>query len=312
MYTASETIYMRCVSPLHAGVGTDLGVVDMPIQRERHTKLPKVESSGVKGCFRDALERKKTDDNLDLVKVIFGPEKSGDEHAGSVCFTDARLLLFPVRSAKGIFAYATCPYVILRYIEDSNIQTTWSNIKANTVSGKGLLVGNAGKAVLEEYAFTVEGNEDTKNLAEHLCRCLKLSDERSELLKNNLIVLSDDDFIDFTVHNTEIMTRIRIDNETGTVASGGLFTEEFLPAESVLYNLCMASSIFLPADKRENCQLLREFNEDKNNGKSEGAFILEKLLSLTPDVIQLGGDATLGKGIVKVTWGGVGDDSCEG
>ena len=37
MYQHSDPIYLICETPLHAGSGDDLGIVDLPIQRKRHT-----------------------------------------------------------------------------------------------------------------------------------------------------------------------------------------------------------------------------------------------------------------------------------
>ena len=48
---------MYAVTPCHAGSGSALGVVDLPIQRERHTNWPVIQASGVKGAFRANFER---------------------------------------------------------------------------------------------------------------------------------------------------------------------------------------------------------------------------------------------------------------
>lgn len=39
------------VTPLFAGSGQAIGAVDLPIQRERHTRWPMVQASGVKELF---------------------------------------------------------------------------------------------------------------------------------------------------------------------------------------------------------------------------------------------------------------------
>jgi CRISPR-associated protein Cmr4 len=56
MYKKAKTFFMVLETPLHAGSGADLGIVDLPIQRERHTGIPKIEASGLKGCIREAFE----------------------------------------------------------------------------------------------------------------------------------------------------------------------------------------------------------------------------------------------------------------
>ena len=100
----------------------------------------------------------------DDVILTFGPEK-GDLHAGALGFTDARLLLFPVKSVKGVFAWVTCPAVLERFKHDLSIcQPTCIKFvdipTADTVPTNccDLIVKNDGndkKIVLEEYTFPV-------------------------------------------------------------------------------------------------------------------------------------------------------------
>ena len=42
---------MYGITPCHAGSGSSMGIVDLPIQRERHTNWPVIQSSGVKGAL---------------------------------------------------------------------------------------------------------------------------------------------------------------------------------------------------------------------------------------------------------------------
>ena len=56
MYKIARPLFFRCITPMHVGCGSDLGIVDLPIQREKHTGYPKIESSGIKGCIREDFE----------------------------------------------------------------------------------------------------------------------------------------------------------------------------------------------------------------------------------------------------------------
>ena len=56
MFKRALPFFIRVITPLHAGTGQELGVVDLPIQRERHTGFPKVEASGLKGSIREVFE----------------------------------------------------------------------------------------------------------------------------------------------------------------------------------------------------------------------------------------------------------------
>ena len=63
MFENTSIAIMYAVTPCHAGSGSSLGVVDLPIQRERHTNWPMIQASGVKGAFRANFERFKN--NID-------------------------------------------------------------------------------------------------------------------------------------------------------------------------------------------------------------------------------------------------------
>lgn len=106
-----KPFFIKVVTPLHAGSGSDLGVVDMPIQRESHTSFPKIEASSLKGSIRSEFTSKNSEEEAEK---IFG---RGDD-AGKLGFSDARILFFPVKSVKGVFAYITCPMVLDRLKED--------------------------------------------------------------------------------------------------------------------------------------------------------------------------------------------------
>jgi CRISPR-associated protein Cmr4 len=308
MYANVKPVFFKCLSGLHAGSGADLGVVDLPIQRERHSSLPKIESSGVKGCIREEFEQIKDGLPDDFVNIAFGPEDNGDKHSGAVAFTDARLLLFPVRSARGVFAYATCPYVLNRLKTDFALAKLEIQdfVPADTaqVSGKALFIPNNNKVVLEEFTVTAKQTEYAKNLSDSIVKWMRLDGYWAEMVKNNLIVLSDDDFADFTKNNTEIITRVKIDNNTGTVAKGALFTEELLPAETVLYSLVMTSSIFLSEEQKKDSYTYLEYKlECEKENIGEGKYLITTIAEKMPEYMQLGGDATIGKGLVRVTVG---------
>jgi CRISPR-associated protein Cmr4 len=148
--------------------------------------------------------------------------------------------------------------------------------------------------VLEEYTFTVKKDNETSKLASWLSEKLfthaGIEPFWKNHLSNNLVVLSDDDFTDFVTLSTEVITRIKINNDTGTVQTGALFNEEYLPAESVLYSLVMAANEFIDKAKLE-----------KRGGARKEATEIMSFFETTIEQIsylQIGGNATLGKGIV--------------
>ncbi len=285
---------------MHAGSGSDLGIVDLPIQRERHTGYPKVESSSLKGSLRMAFEESENKDkkyNDSDIYHTFGPEEG--DYASSLGFTNAGILLFPVKSMKGIYAWITCENILdkfrsnLRYCgidmpslpkEVSIPQDTDLAIKTKS--------GNS-KIVLEEYAFDVEKSKECSDLAEWISQIIfpndPIFDYRRDKLKKDMVVLDDDEFRDFVNMSTEVVTRTKINVCTGTVQKGALFTEEYLPAESILYSLVMSSSIH----EKET-----EKGIFKSKSSKEEDISMEFFQNYLPGTVQMGGDATIGKGIV--------------
>ncbi len=284
-----------------------MGVVDLPIQRERHTGFPKFEASSLKGSLREAFERSGADEIT--IHRVFGYDddaasekvrphfKDNAQFAGAIGFTDARLLLFPIKSMKGVFAWITCKRVLKQF--QSDMQLVNPDFKIVELDGDHLKeetylfssqskVREGDSVILEEYTFRVS-NElnglvgiNGVNFPDWLAKKLFNDDGSywSEKIKKDIVVLPDNDFKDFVNLSTEVITRTKIDNTTGTVAQGALFNEEYLPSESILYSLVLTA----PEFKKEN----RLSEEDVSS------FFSKNL----PSVIQIGANATLGKGIV--------------
>ena len=306
MYRTSKPLFLVTQTSLHAGSGDALGVVDLPIQRERHTDFPKIEASSLKGALREAFEEKfpKRHEDPNII-AVFGRE-DGDAGAAAIGMTDARLLLFPVKSMKGVFAWVTCPRVLKQLERDFNLTPEYKTFKINGLSdlnvGACFLMNDrattlkvgVGNILLEEYAFTSSGISLTvgeQPLQNWLVEKLGF-DANTEVywhnkMLNDIVVLSDDDFKDFVNLSTEVITRIKIDNNTGTVAAGALFTEEYLPSESILYSIILASPEFKKEEER------RQLGDEN----AIMGFFETNLSSIS--IIQLGGNATLGKGILR-------------
>ena len=139
--------------------------------------------------------------------------------------------------------------------------------------------------ILEEYQISVSKENNTQKIADFLATQLN-----NEEIKEKLIVLSDDDFKDFITLSTEVITRTKIDNKTGVVATGALFTEEYLPSETVMYSLALASPTMVKITQIQNLS-----TDDE---------VMEFFTQTIPNIIQIGGNATIGKGIVSITIGG--------
>ena len=295
MYKKSEIFYIHTITPTHVGSGQDLGIVDMPIQRESHTGFPKIEGSSLKGSVREAFESSDKDEikihltfgydetnASDDAKKIFKDEKQ-KQYAGALGFSDARILLFPIKSVKGVYAYVTSREVLKRFKRDLEICEAKESIEIpsdNSITEVSKIKIKDNIVILEEYSFEVKTDEKTTKLAEFLSKETEIDE-----IKEKLVILEDEVFKDFVTQFTEVITRTKIDNSTGTVKDGALFTEEYLPAETVMYSLVMASPIFAPVEDKQGLE-----NEDD----------VLNFFKECPEIIQIGANATIGKGICKI------------
>jgi CRISPR-associated protein Cmr4 len=311
MFLKQKPLFLWVETPLHAGSGSDLGFVDLPIQREKHTGFPKIEASVIKGCLRESFENKLERENTELT-LAFGPENTNEAHAGALGFSDARLLLFPVKSVKGVFAWITCPQILVRFKRDMelcDITTTVKMPPKETAPKEcGLFVKN-NKIVLEEYTFSVTKAEEdgaTTMFAEWLKNNVAKDMEQfwKDKIGKDVLVLPDEDFKDFVTMSTEVIARTKIDDFTGTVAKGALWYEEYLPVDSILYSRVFSGTVFKVKDKDKGKFEVKP--EEIKNGEKTTELEAKKIMDFFTEnldpILQIGGNATIGKGFVRTVF----------
>jgi CRISPR-associated protein Cmr4 len=303
---SAEICVFFALTPVHAGSGQSLGAVDLPIQRERHTAWPHIQSSGVKGAFRDWFQRyyeasgsNCTDKEIqagELTQQVFGREEGSgskdsndnnsgktDGNAGAVVITDARLLAFPVRSNVAPFVWVTCPAVLARLNRDINLVSgkkclpeiiSCSSDHYIPIKGE-----DYGDVVLEDLAVSPENrNNSTEKINDIFTSiCSQISDR--------LLLISDENFSFLVQCATEIQAQIRINQDTGTADDGSLRYQEFLPSDSILYSLIFFSGERTLSDKGLKSDIIKSCVKTSINSH-----------------IQIGGDMTTGKGLMEVNW----------
>ncbi len=273
---------IRAVTELHCGVGQGLDDIDLPTAKEALTGLPVVPGSTVKGVLRDHYGVKDKADDL----AAFGPPPEKVEHASALHFTDARLLFLPVRSFSGVFACVTSPLVLRRLFRDlehaDDMALDFPPLpelevgESVVVAGSPLVTG--GKLLLEELDLAVRGpSPQWRTFFESL---LTTAWDRETVLPRLAIV--HDDVLTFLCETAlPVRAHIRLDPDTGTVATGALWYEESLPSETLLFGLVMAN-----ASRREECGHDAKWFLDRYGS---GELFL-----------QFGGKATTGKGLCEM------------
>ncbi|MBN2965380.1 type III-B CRISPR module RAMP protein Cmr4 [Sulfurospirillum sp. T05] len=261
-----------------AGTGQNLGTIDLPIMREAPTGYPVIFGSALKGAMRAKMEK---DVNENVAKWVFGDDaKGGSEYAGALIVSDARILLLPVRSMTTHFKLVTCPYVLERFKKDALMVGKKLNWNVPTVGEEEVLVvaGGEDKLYLEEYALSVE----KKNLDAVIEALAKVMDEGAEeVLKQQLVIVSDSMFGHLSQFATPVNAHIKINNANKTVQKGALWYEESLPPETVLYSVLIANSA------------------RDNSGNDRDATKAQMRALLHGKYLQVGGNETVGMGWCK-------------
>lgn len=280
-------VHYRCVTPLHVGCGQDVGLVDLPVIRERVTGYPIIPGSGLRGVFRNRTELKSGPDAIRL----FGAENA--ETAGCIVVTEARLLLFPVRSSPGVFRWLTCPHVIERYRRDcayfvnspvASLPTLGTSLPAE---GE-YLARAAGSTFLEEYEFTAKVGSWTFPAIQGIDLSL-------------VLLVTDVDFFHFATYATVVTQHNRL-TSAKTVANGQLFSVEAVPPEAVFYGFLGATRSRVPSEHPPGKPALKP-------PPSTPAIELAQLRAHvtgnnagTETHLIVGGDEGTGLGVTQVLW----------
>jgi CRISPR-associated protein Cmr4 len=295
--TIPFVLYLYAETPVHVGSGSSLGVVDLPIQRERATGLPILPATGLRGALReqllavaDAAAKEKQ------VLAWFGSV----EGAGGVTLDDAKLLLFPLRALSTGWVWATSPMLLDRLRRD--LQTAEGDeglpptVKAVPPGGARMAAKDAkGKLLIEEQAYDLAYDETLVAWIKRLADALPDSPAYTafrDRLTAQVVLLNDGDLCELTQIATEVATRVRIDGETHTVAQGALWTEEHVPAESLFW---CGGQIADHARKDPDSaarEVIRQTAGDQSTGLSNAVKALARL--------RIGGNQGVGRGRVAL------------
>jgi len=286
-------LFLYAETPIHAGMSGGSGYVDNQIQRDFTTRLPIIHSSGIKGVIRDRLPD---------ADALLGTPKD----AGKVLFNDARLLLLPVPSLAGVFAWVTCPLAISRLERDMGLFGLTPPVELGAASQaiSGLADSRAMVAsedspivvaktpvrvVLDDFCFEATAHDAVKNLAKWLAEhtfpatsdaaalaalarwARRMWDDSTKT--SALVVVGDEAFRDLSEFCMTIVERNKVEEGKDTVP----WTEEHLPAESLTY--CVMTS--LGSGNAPAVEKVRQHIEKQR-------------------VLQVGGTASLGRGMLSV------------
>lgn len=298
MFDNASIAIMYAVTPCHAGSGSALGVVDLPIQREKHTNWPMIQASGVKGAFRanfDRFKNKISDADKSQIKdfeklseSVFGTDKggSGSGYAGSCSISDAKILAYPMRSNVSPFVWITCPAVLKRLSRDLEIagKTGFdASAFSKAITGENDAVILCGKESIKDKNILLEDFEVTLKDTS-----IPEFDKIKDYFKDaeRLLLVSDEVFKYGVTDCTQIMAQIKIEAETGTTKDGSLRYQEELPSDTIMYTVVHWGNSKNSAEEKLQADTIKK-------------FITEEVIK---SHIQIAGDETCGRGIFQLEW----------
>lgn len=272
----SKVFLMYAETELHAGKGMDIGVVDLPIQRERTTKFPIIQ--GVKGALRANI----IDREIDKQK-IFGSEPGENEQEtqpGTIAFSEARILLFPVRNPDRLFVWVTCPLVLIRFLknfENSYAKDLIKNIENTQIGDSEAITLDIQDHVwLEDIELKAKKCVWLTGFSKKISETVSDTKYIKDKIASDIVVVNDNVFSQIVETMTNVIPRVRIDHAKGIVETGALWYEEYLPQDTVMYFVARETAY----SKDNELNSLEEALKDK--------------------VISIGGKETLGKGLVTL------------
>lgn len=291
-------LFLYAETPVHAGADTGLGALDLPIQREVSTRLPIIKGESLKGALREHL-RPVLDEST--WKKMFGapPPKSGIAAGalapGELRVHEAQLVAFPAPSLEG-FAWVTGPLARARL--DRRTALAGLTLATGTASGgtvaadddgtrclmtdtrsKGSKKPRRASVVLGSYAFTAVGDAGFKNWAAGLADAavpgLAEHDYFRKKLARDTYQVSDEALTAIALECTAVVARVQlgaeVDGKPTKTVEHGPFYSEYLPSETLLAAL-------LESPSPDHLTTLTKW--------------------LDNEVIQVGGDESIGKGLM--------------
>lgn len=332
MFERGLLLFLYTETPLHAGAGEST-TVDLAIQRNPTLNWPIVQAGGLKGALRNAAPGGDVPTAYQR-HAVFGPDtgdrrqgeqgftpSANDAHSGALAIGDAALLAFPVASLAGIFAWVTCRQAIRDFQRtyhflpadgtgadpfSTNGLWTWEpDVPLATQArwvGDGLVI-NKGQAdaqiVLQDYVFSHAGPDPKlAQFAEALATVALPAAPPSvrRKLQTDLVLVHDDTFTDLVQAGIHILTRVKIEDSSGTVGQGP-WDEEVLPAETILYAPVLAGR-----PRADPGAAPKALSPDAVLSNATGVLdyfadsVVKRGSTGLARRFQLGGDATIGRG----------------
>lgn len=304
MNSKTDLYIIKCITNFHVGTNSSsYGIIDNEVQKDPITNIPIINSSSLKGALREFFTvdiGKPSDSNM--ITWIFGykqpssNEKESDDDTknsdnedknkekfkeGNFKFFQADLLSRPVRSNKKPYFMATCPMIIKSFLDKLNIFGIKLDDKVDEELKKldEILLGDKDAVIIGELDDVIFEKLDYVILEDIKAEKSTINfSSLKNLLGKNIALLSDEKFKNLDL---PIIARNKLNNGE----SENLWYEELVPRESKFYFFITKPTNLDKVDEKEKIK----------------GFIDTFDTSITENIVQFGGNKSIGYGFSKIS-----------
>jgi CRISPR-associated protein Cmr4 len=281
-------LYLYAESPVHTGASDSIDVLDLPIQREAATGYPVIWGQSLKGALRQAAADGDVGQGWDegRIKAVFGssiehPDEEGGTTPGTLAVGDAQLVAMPVPALRHTFAWATSAMALGRLARKYKLLGRACPELPDVASDQGLAASEEWtEAEVLGPCLVPLGPARDERLARWADRIAADALDWDDVfrpfaakLRADLLLAGSGIISVLLSECTEQAVRVQL-SRSKTVKNGPFYSE-YLPTETI-----MAASLTLRGD-----------GDTAQNRQALGG-----LLDKQP--LQVGGDETLGKGLM--------------
>lgn len=258
-----EIVYLTLLSPLHTGGTTQEGNL-LGIARESHTNLPYIPSSTIRGRLRASIPSSEKSKKF----FLFGNEIDNGEQLeqGTIWIGDGSLLWIPVPSLSHGVVWVTSPMLLRR----------WQRLSGSML------------AIPPEYSTNIpNGNVYLKDAILKRDSLHNWADWKQAIpglngggMVNHVLVLPDKHCA--TIVQMSLWRQVKVKLNEHKTVEGGFRYEEAIPPDTIMY-----FPWGITAQANGMCQ----------EAHNEFTRLLQR-----SDVLQIGGQESLGRGFVQLTF----------
>ena len=247
----ARMLFLFTETPVHAGGPESVGAIDLPIQRNPTSGMPIIWGSSLKGALKSHARTQLWGD--DVIRNVFGGDPPRNQEAptapGWCSVVEARLAAFPIPCLRQTMRWVTSPSLLAGVARLARLAGIRDLPAIPSVTGNEVVPATRAsipaKGYLADYKISVSAHDEDVSDVAAWAAWLGMhglpdgdgfTTERQRL-GEHLVLASDQLTRALTDEHGHVAVRNVLNVKTKTVEN--LFTEECLPAETLLVSLLL-------------------------------------------------------------------------